>query len=62
MKETNFKLKQEGATFSIYDNEELLAKGMPTEEMAMHALWAVNGSNKDEFYIYDGNDIFLSIK
>jgi hypothetical protein len=62
MKETNFKLKQEGTTFSLYDNEELLAKGMPTEEMAMHALWSVNGSNKDEFYIYDGNNIFLSIK
>ena len=54
---TNYTVKKEGERFTVYDKGKLLAKGMPTEEMALHAIWSSQGKVVTDFYSLDGEKV-----
>jgi len=59
MTKTNYTIKKELNRFTVYQGEVAIAKGMLNEEDALHAIWCINGKNKDEFYSQIDGIVFV---
>lgn len=50
---TTFKIKKDGETFRVFDNEQMIMQGFLTTEMALHGLWSYMGKRKASHYRCD---------
>ena len=53
IKETQYQLKEENNQFTVYKNNKIEAKDFNDKEGALHAVWTIEGSKYDYFYVAD---------
>ena len=50
---TTFEIKKKHKTYCVEDNGNIILQGFPTQEMALHGLWAYMGKKRESFYHCD---------
>jgi|LGVF01.2.fsa_nt_gb hypothetical protein len=51
IQKTNYTLKQEDKSISVYLDDKLVVKGFNDEESALHSIYVMNGSVFNHFYV-----------
>jgi TATA-box binding protein (TBP) (component of TFIID and TFIIIB) len=62
MIKTNYKIEKERERFTVTEFGKVISKGFMNIEDALHSVWILNNSIKDDFYIEIEKIVYLNIE